>query len=158
MDLPALIQECVPVAYQERMARIVAVESSRNPYAIGVVGGRLERQPKTAGEAVATQRHCTRRVGIFRWAAPEGYQIQPGTLQTRPYQVFLMDAATSQQGLRSLRNAISAPLVFTQTVAAHKTQRTAATTPAIFRVVSSQINRAGPVTSSALPPHVSKRT
>lgn len=54
MDLPTLIDQCVPVAYQERMARIIQVESSRNPYAIGVVGGRLERQPKTLGEAVAT--------------------------------------------------------------------------------------------------------
>lgn len=34
--------------------QIVAVESSFNPYAIGVVGGRLQRQPRTKSEAVAT--------------------------------------------------------------------------------------------------------
>jgi type IV secretion system protein VirB1 len=36
------------------MEAIVAVESSRNPYAIGVVGDRLVRQPKTLDEAVVT--------------------------------------------------------------------------------------------------------
>ena len=38
----------------EVMAHVVQVESSRNPYAIGVVGGRLQRQPTNLAEAVAT--------------------------------------------------------------------------------------------------------
>jgi type IV secretion system protein VirB1 len=36
------------------MAAMIRVESSFNPYAIGVVGGRLERQPMNKAEAVAT--------------------------------------------------------------------------------------------------------
>ena len=36
------------------MQHIVRVESSANPYAIGVVGGQLERQPKNLAEALAT--------------------------------------------------------------------------------------------------------
>lgn len=36
------------------MHHVVQVESSYNPYAIGVVGGRLQRQPKSLSEAVAT--------------------------------------------------------------------------------------------------------
>ena len=36
------------------MQHVVQVESSRNPYAIGVVGGRLARQPTRLDEAVAT--------------------------------------------------------------------------------------------------------
>lgn len=36
------------------MQHVVRVESSFNPYAIGVVGGRLVRQPKNLSEAVAT--------------------------------------------------------------------------------------------------------
>jgi type IV secretion system protein VirB1 len=40
----------------EVMQHIVHIESSANPYAIGVVGGRLERQPKTLPEALATVR------------------------------------------------------------------------------------------------------
>jgi type IV secretion system protein VirB1 len=38
------------------MAHVVQVESSRNPYAIGVVGGRLQRQPRSLAEAVSTMR------------------------------------------------------------------------------------------------------
>lgn len=36
------------------MSRIVRVESSGNPFAIGVVGGRLQRQPANLQEAVQT--------------------------------------------------------------------------------------------------------
>ena len=38
------------------MQHVVAVESSYNPFAIGVVGGRLARQPRSLEEAVATAR------------------------------------------------------------------------------------------------------
>ena len=38
------------------MQHVVAVESSYNPFAIGVVGGRLVRQPRSLDEAVATAR------------------------------------------------------------------------------------------------------
>ncbi|HEV7775878.1 MAG TPA: lytic transglycosylase domain-containing protein [Luteibacter sp.] len=38
------------------MRHIVDVESGFNPYAIGVVGARLERQPQNLGEAMATAR------------------------------------------------------------------------------------------------------
>jgi len=38
----------------EVMQHIVQVESSANPYAIGVVGGQLERQPRNLSEALAT--------------------------------------------------------------------------------------------------------
>jgi type IV secretion system protein VirB1 len=40
----------------EVMHHVVQVESSYNPYAIGVVGGRLVRQPKNLPEALATVR------------------------------------------------------------------------------------------------------
>jgi type IV secretion system protein VirB1 len=45
----------------EVMQHVVRVESSFNPYAIGVVGGRLVRQPKTLPEALATVRMLERR-------------------------------------------------------------------------------------------------
>lgn len=40
----------------EVMRHIVQVESSANPYAIGVVGGQLQRQPRNLAEALATVR------------------------------------------------------------------------------------------------------
>lgn len=54
IDFPALALQCGPEVVTEVIQRIVTVESSFNPYAIGVVGGRLARQPKTKEEAVVT--------------------------------------------------------------------------------------------------------
>ncbi|MGC2964299.1 lytic transglycosylase domain-containing protein [Paraburkholderia graminis] len=52
----ALTQQCAPPVAPSTMAAVVRVESGFNPYAIGVVGGRLERQPANLDEAVATAR------------------------------------------------------------------------------------------------------
>lgn len=54
MDLPLLIESCAPGVHPVTMAAIVTVESGGNPYAIGVVGGRLQRQPRSLPEALAT--------------------------------------------------------------------------------------------------------
>jgi type IV secretion system protein VirB1 len=45
---------CAPLVHASTAHALVAVESSFNPHAIGVVGGSLQRQPKTHAEAVAT--------------------------------------------------------------------------------------------------------
>lgn len=52
-ELLALAQQCAPDVSPLTMAAIIEVESSRNPFAIGVVGGKLPRQPRTKGEALA---------------------------------------------------------------------------------------------------------
>jgi type IV secretion system protein VirB1 len=54
MDFLALAQQCAPAVHPQTIAAVVRVESGFNPYAIGVVGGRLERQPANKAEAVAT--------------------------------------------------------------------------------------------------------
>lgn len=51
VDVP---YQCAEISNPLMMQKIVRVESSGNPLAIGVVGGRLERQPKNLLEAVAT--------------------------------------------------------------------------------------------------------
>ena len=51
-ELPPV--DCPGLAEAEVMSRIVRVESSGNPFAIGVVGGRLQRQPVNLQEAVQT--------------------------------------------------------------------------------------------------------
>ncbi|MBA7848238.1 lytic transglycosylase domain-containing protein [Klebsiella sp. RHBSTW-00484] len=56
-DFPALILQCGNEVSTEVLQRIVSVESSFNPHAIGVVGGRLMRQPVSKEEAVATARY-----------------------------------------------------------------------------------------------------
>ncbi|MBU9413517.1 lytic transglycosylase domain-containing protein [Burkholderia multivorans] len=53
-DLPVLVAQCAPGIHPATMQAVVRTESGGNPYAIGVVGGHLVRQPRTLGEAVAT--------------------------------------------------------------------------------------------------------
>lgn len=54
LEFIALAYQCAPNVAHETLSAIVKIESSYNPYAIGVVGGQLERQPKTRAEAIAT--------------------------------------------------------------------------------------------------------
>ena len=60
---------------QEVMHHVVRVESSFNPYAIGVVGGRLVRQPKTLAEALST----------VRMLEQKGYNFSIGLAQVNRY-------------------------------------------------------------------------
>lgn len=48
------IQQCAPMVDLQLMMRVISVESSHNPYAIGVVNAHLQRQPQTLTEAKAT--------------------------------------------------------------------------------------------------------
>lgn len=60
---------------REVMHHVVRVESSYNPYAIGVVGGRLVRQPRNLAEAVSTARMLEQR----------GYNFSLGLAQVNRY-------------------------------------------------------------------------
>ena len=71
LDFLVLAQQCTPDVHQDTMRRIVHVESSFNPYAIGVVGGRLERQPRNREEAIATA----------EWLERNGYNYSVGLAQ-----------------------------------------------------------------------------
>lgn len=75
--LPGLeMMACTDLAVpNEIMRHVVNVESSFNPYAIGVVGGRLARQPKNLAEAVSTTRMLER----------EGYNFSLGIAQVNRY-------------------------------------------------------------------------
>lgn len=50
----ALVLTCAPQVHADTARAIVATESSFNQWAIGVVGGQLERQPRSSAEALAT--------------------------------------------------------------------------------------------------------
>ncbi len=75
MDFPAIALQCGPDVFTDTLQRIVSVESSFNPYAIGVVGGRLERQPKNKNEAVATANYL----------ANNGWNFSMGLAQINRY-------------------------------------------------------------------------
>ncbi|MDR6412165.1 UNVERIFIED_ORG: type IV secretion system protein VirB1 [Burkholderia sp. 1595] len=53
-DFISLAQQCAPNVHPTTLQAVVRTESGFNPYAIGVVGGRLVRQPRGRAEAVAT--------------------------------------------------------------------------------------------------------
>lgn len=56
-----LAAECAPGIHPSTLKAVVSTESSWNPFAIGVVGGRLERQPRNHPEAVAAARELERQ-------------------------------------------------------------------------------------------------
>jgi len=70
---------CPNLAVPEQVVRhVVNIESSDNPFAIGVVGGRLERQPKNLEEAVATA----------NMLESQGYNFSLGAAQINRYNLF----------------------------------------------------------------------
>jgi len=54
MDFAAAAELCAPGVETQQLRQIASVESGLNPLAIGVVGGRLQRQPRSRAEALAT--------------------------------------------------------------------------------------------------------
>ncbi len=60
MDFADLSATCAPLVHVQTMQALVQVESGFDPFAIGVVNGRLERQPVNKAEAVATARELER--------------------------------------------------------------------------------------------------
>lgn len=75
LDVLAMAQQCAPTVHPQTMAALVSVESSGNPFAIGVVGGRLARQPANLAEAVATVRALER----------DGWNFSVGIAQVNRY-------------------------------------------------------------------------
>lgn len=54
MDFDDVAARCAPLVAVSTLRALASVESSFNPHAVGVVNGRLVRQPKNLLEAVAT--------------------------------------------------------------------------------------------------------
>ena len=71
MDFAPMAQQCAPDVHPDTLQRIVHVESSYNPYTIGVVGAHLDRQPRNRAEAIATA----------DWLEHNGYNYSAGLAQ-----------------------------------------------------------------------------
>ena len=76
------------------MHHVVKVESSYNPYAIGVVGGHLARQPKSLSEAVATAKMLESR----------GFNFSLGLAQVNRYNLKKYGLATYPAAFRTCAN------------------------------------------------------
>ncbi|PPU94548.1 lytic transglycosylase domain-containing protein [Xanthomonas albilineans] len=78
----------------EVMQHVVRVESSRNPLAIGVVGGRLIRQPNNISEAVATARMLEQK----------GYNFSLGLGQVNRYNLMKYGLDSYEKAFRICPN------------------------------------------------------
>jgi type IV secretion system protein VirB1 len=76
------------------MQHVVHVESSFNPYAIGVVGGHLVRQPQSLPEAVATARMLD----------SHGYNFSLGLAQVNRYNLGKFGLGTYAEAFQVCRN------------------------------------------------------
>ena len=87
IDLAALVLSCAPLVAQDTARALIQVESSGNPFAVGVVGGALVRQPANLPEAVAT-------VAALQ-AAGWDYSVGLGQINKRNFQHYGLSPATA---------------------------------------------------------------
>lgn len=101
---------CGPLAVPEDvMAHVVHVESSRNPFAIGVVGGRLLRQPRNLGEAVATVRMLEAR----------GYNYSVGLAQVNRVNFARFGLDTPEAGFDVCNNLAAGAKILAECLQRH---------------------------------------
>lgn len=94
MELMACPNLAVP---REVMHHVVRVESSYNPYAIGVVGGRLVRQPRNLAEAVSTARMLEDR----------GYNFSLGLAQVNRYNLVKYGLHSYEKAFHPCSNLVA---------------------------------------------------
>lgn len=70
-----LAKDCAPGIHVDTLKALVTIESSGNPYAIGVVNGVLERQPRSLPEAISTAKRLEK----------EGFNFSMGLSQVNRY-------------------------------------------------------------------------
>ncbi|WP_386342144.1 lytic transglycosylase domain-containing protein [Xanthomonas citri pv. citri] len=88
----------------EVMQHVVRVESSRNPYAIGVVGGRLVREPRGLAEAVATAKMLEKK----------GYNFSLGLGQVNRYNLQKYGLATYEMAFDKCPNLVAASKILAE--------------------------------------------
>jgi type IV secretion system protein VirB1 len=87
IDLAALVMTCAPLVAPDTALALIHVESAGNPFAIGVVGGSLVRQPVNQAEATATVAALD--------AAGWNYSVGLGQINKRNFQRFGLTSVTA---------------------------------------------------------------
>lgn len=101
MELLSCPEMAVPA---EVMQHVVRVESSHNPFAIGVVGGRLVRQPQNLSEAVATARMLEQK----------GYNFSLGLGQVNRYNLVKYGLDTYEKAFKTCPNLQAASKILAE--------------------------------------------
>lgn len=107
MELMSCPEMAVP---REVMQHVVRVESSHNPYAIGVVGGHLVRQPKNLEEALATVRMLENR----------GFNFSVGIAQVNRYNLAKYGLASYTQAFEVCPNLQAGARILAECYQRHK--------------------------------------
>jgi type IV secretion system protein VirB1 len=94
IDLAALVLACAPLVSQDTARALIQVESGGNPFAIGVVGGALVRQPVTLPEALATVTALE--------AAGWNYSVGLGQINKRNFERYGLSPATALEPCANL--------------------------------------------------------
>lgn len=95
IDLAVLVLSCAPLVAQDTARALIQVESGGNPFAIGVVGGALVRQPVNLSEAVAT----VAALETAGW----NYSVGLGQINKRNFQRFGLNPQTAFEPCANLR-------------------------------------------------------
>lgn len=90
-----LARACAPNVDPDTLAALVRTESGFNPYAIGVVGGHLTRQPASLDEARATARELSSR--------SFSYSVGLAQVNERNFAKYGLDEATMFEPCRNLQ-------------------------------------------------------
>ena len=93
------------------MQHVINVESSRNPYAIGVVGGALVRQPKALDEALATVRMLEEKGYNFSIGLAQVNRYNLGKYGLDSYEKAFQQCPNLQAGSRILAECYKRPVV-----------------------------------------------
>ncbi|WP_425612927.1 lytic transglycosylase domain-containing protein [Xanthomonas rydalmerensis] len=101
MELLSCPEMAVPA---EVMQHVVRVESSHNPFAIGVVGGRLVRQPQNLPEAVATARMLEEK----------GYNFSLGLGQVNRYNLIKYGLDSYEKAFKTCPNLQAASKILAE--------------------------------------------
>jgi type IV secretion system protein VirB1 len=101
MELLSCPEMAVPA---EVMQHVVRVESSHNPFAIGVVGGRLVRQPQNISEAVATA----------RMLEDKGYNFSLGLGQVNRYNLVKYGLDSYEKAFKTCPNLQAASRILAE--------------------------------------------
>lgn len=101
MELLSCPEMAVPA---EVMQHVVRVESSHNPFAIGVVGGRLVRQPQNLSEAVATA----------RMLEDKGYNFSLGLGQVNRYNLLKYGLDSYEKAFKTCPNLVAASRILAE--------------------------------------------
>ena len=99
MDVMGCQDLAVPLVV---MQHVVNVESSSNPYAIGVVGGRLVRQPESLSEALATVRMLESRGYNFSLGLAQVNRFNLGKYGLESYEKAFQVCPNLRAGARIL--------------------------------------------------------